>query len=312
MPPTGIRCFFFQMRPPSSIRGVLSLVLATLRSIAVLLRTRPRVALATGGYVSAPAAFAAWLTRVPVVLFLPDVVPGRAVSWLVPRARKIAVTSEDSLRWLPERKTVVTGYPVRPFFLQVTRESGRRRFDLPDDASVVCVVGGSQGAQSINDAVARWLPNLLSQHVVLHVCGERNIDGARAVERDLPPNLRSRYLLFPFLEGQDMALALAAADLAVSRSGASVLGELPAVGTPAVLVPLPIAGVHQTENAHYLADRSAAVVLENDDLRESLGPTLEVLLADPHRLHAMSNACRALATPDAAARIADIVRQEAA
>lgn len=311
VPASGVRCFFFPMRPPSSIRGLLSLVLAAIRSAAVIVRTHPRVTLATGGYVSAPAAFAAWLLRVPVVLFLPDVVPGRAVAWLAPRARKIAVSAEDSLRWLPSDKAVVTGYPVRAVFERASREGGRRRLDLPLEASVICVVGGSLGAQSVNAALSFWLPRLLANHYVVHVCGERNVEAAREAAAGLDGNQRSRYRLFPFLEAEDMAAALAAADLAVCRSGASVLGELPATGTPAVLVPLPIPAVHQLENARYLAGRGAAVILENDDLPEALGPTLEVLLADPSRLHAMATACRSLARPDAARAIAEIVEREA-
>src|SRR5205085_8206434 len=134
-----------------------------------VLRTRPRAALATGGYACTPAALACWLCRVPLVLFLPDVVPGKAASWLVPLARKIAVSTDDALRYLPAEKTVVTGYPVRESFVDVSREQGRERFELPADATVLLVFGGSQGARSINQALAGCLPDLLDQYYVLHV-----------------------------------------------------------------------------------------------------------------------------------------------
>jgi UDP-N-acetylglucosamine--N-acetylmuramyl-(pentapeptide) pyrophosphoryl-undecaprenol N-acetylglucosamine transferase len=108
-----------------------------------------------------------------------------------------------------------------------------------------------------------------------------------------------------------MAAALAAADLCLCRSGASTLGELPATGTPAVLVPLPIAGVNQRQNAEYLVAGGAAVMLDNDDLTERLAPVLETLLADRERLDGMSVAARSLARPDASAAIARLILETA-
>jgi UDP-N-acetylglucosamine--N-acetylmuramyl-(pentapeptide) pyrophosphoryl-undecaprenol N-acetylglucosamine transferase len=277
-----------------------------------MLRERPRATLATGGYVSVPAAVASWLCRVPLVLFLPDVVPGVAVRRLVPIARCIAVTSEDSLRYLPRDKTVVTGYPVRESFLRATRESGRQLLGIPAEATVLCVFGGSLGAQSINRAVARYLPDLLRRHYVLHICGWQRLEEAQAAAVGLTELQRARYRLYPFLDEEHMAAAMASADLALCRSGASTLGELPAVGTPAVLVPLPQREVHQLENASYLADRGAAVVLANDELHDRLGEVLLSLLDDPDRLLRMAEACASLARPQAADDVAALLLELAA
>ncbi|MDQ2741492.1 MAG: UDP-N-acetylglucosamine--N-acetylmuramyl-(pentapeptide) pyrophosphoryl-undecaprenol N-acetylglucosamine transferase, partial [Chloroflexota bacterium] len=236
VPVAGIRCYLFPMWPPGTPRGILSLLVATLRSLVVIARTAPRGTVATGGYVSMPAAVASWLLRVPLVLYLPDVVPGKAIRRLVPLARRIAVTAEDSRRYLPGDKTVVTGYPVRESFLRVSRASGRRRFGLPDDAVVLVVFGGSQGSRSINEALSACLPNVLADAHVIHICGDQRRSEAEVAAAGLPVELRPRYHLFPYLHDLDMAEALAAADLALCRSGASILGELPATGTPAVLV----------------------------------------------------------------------------
>jgi UDP-N-acetylglucosamine--N-acetylmuramyl-(pentapeptide) pyrophosphoryl-undecaprenol N-acetylglucosamine transferase len=312
VPPTGIHCRLFPMAPPTSPRGIALLSLATLRSLPLLWRRRPRAALATGGYVSTPASTAAWLLRVPIVLFLPDVVPGKAVRWLIPLARRIAVSTEDSLSYLPPEKTTVTGYPVREWFRDATKETSRAHFQLPAGATVLCVAGGSQGARSINDALAHHLPSLLDRVHVLHICGEQRLPEAQRAADALTPQQREHYRLYPYLEGAEMAQALAAADLVLCRSGASVLGELPATGTPGLLVPLPEPSVHQRENAEYLARRGAAVLLENDELASRLAETLDELLSDRERLARMAIACRALDCPGAAADIAGLIAEAAA
>lgn len=312
MPRTGIRCFLFPMAPPSTIRGIGLLALATLRTLAVLVRTRPRVALATGGYVSTPVTLAAWSMRIPVILFLPDVVPGKAVAWLTPFARRIAASTESALAYLPPGKTVVTGYPVRNTFRAASRDKARARFGLPDDAAVLSVFGGSQGSRSINEALAAHLPSLLARHHVIHICGEQRWPEAQRAAANLPDEQRDRYLLFPYLHDEEMADALAAADLALCRSGASTLGELPATGTPAVLVPLPEAAVHQQENAEYLAAAGAAVVLPDAELPARLGALLDGLLGNQTELDRMAAACRSLDRPEAAEAIAALLLAEAA
>jgi UDP-N-acetylglucosamine--N-acetylmuramyl-(pentapeptide) pyrophosphoryl-undecaprenol N-acetylglucosamine transferase len=308
----SIQAHFFPMAPPSTARGLLLLALASLRCFVVLLRRRPQVTFGTGGYVCVPAALASWLLRVPLVLFLPDVVPGKAVAWLVPLARRIAVSTEAGAQRLPAGKAVVTGYPVRDAFRGVTRGTARKRFGLPGEVIVLGVFGGSQGTRTINEVVARLLPSLLSRCHVLHVCGRERVEEARAAAAALPDELRERYHLYPYLEGEDMAAAMAASDLAVCRSGASVLGELPAAGTPAVLVPFPVPAVHQRENAQYLAAHGAAVIVDDANLSTRLGPTVQELLADAERLREMAAACRSLARPDAAAAIADLIARTAA
>jgi UDP-N-acetylglucosamine--N-acetylmuramyl-(pentapeptide) pyrophosphoryl-undecaprenol N-acetylglucosamine transferase len=309
VPRTGIPCFFFPMAAPRSARGVLLLVLAAVRSMAVMLRSRPTVTVATGGYVSAPVALASWLARIPIVLFLPDVVPGKAVGWLAPMARRIAVTTPASIPYLPAGKAAVTGYPVRQCFYNASGERGRRRLGIPADAKVLCVFGGSQGARSINEAVAASLPELLDRFWVIHICGEQRHAEALEAAAYVPSPLRSRYLLFPYLHDENMADALAASDLALCRSGASTLGELPMVGTPAILAPLPEPNVHQRENADCLAGAGAAVVVDDGELKARLSFLVNELLLDPKRLRAMSNACHDLARLDAARAIATLVRE---
>lgn len=312
VPRSGIPFFLFPMAPPHSLRGLLLQTIALVRSLAVIVRIGPEVTYATGGYVSAPAAIASWLLRVPVVLFLPDVVPGRAVAWLAPLARRIAVTTETAAHHLPPHKVVVTGYPVRDVFEEASRDAGRDRFSLPQEATVLCVFGGSQGARSINLALANCLAEVLETAYVLHICGEKRLEEAQRAAADLSDVQRARYRLFPYLHDRDMADALAGADLVVCRSGASTLGELPILGLPGVLVPFPDPSVHQRENAEYLAAHGAAVVVEDEALDSRLGPILRELLPDRARLSSMARASASLARPHAADAIARLIERVAA
>jgi UDP-N-acetylglucosamine--N-acetylmuramyl-(pentapeptide) pyrophosphoryl-undecaprenol N-acetylglucosamine transferase len=268
---------------------------------------KPRAVLSTGGYASFPVALAARSYGIPFAVYLPDLYPGWAVQATARLAGCVAVTAEESLRRLPRGKGVVTGYPVRPEFWEATREGGREKLGLDPKEKVLFVIGASQGAHSINRAIAAELSGLLELCEVVHVSGQADEHWLSEIRDGLAPNLRSRYHLFGYLH-EDTAWAMAAADLAVCRSGASTLGELPAVGLPAILVPYRYAGGHQRANARYLERQGAAVIL-NDDEVDRLLPLAGSLIHDKARLRAMKLAARRLARPDAARRIAGLVLQ---
>lgn len=266
---------------------------------------RPDVCFVTGGWVTVPVALAAWRARVPLVIYLPDITPGLAVRSLQRLARRVAVSVPEAATYFGD-KAVVTGYPVRRALWETNREAAREALGLPVDARVLLVFGGSRGARSINRALVAGLPEVLSLAHVIHVTGSLDHGWVREAADALPEALRSRYRVHAYLH-EEMPLALAAADLVVCRAGASVLGELPAVGVPAVLVPYPYAGRHQERNARYLAERGAAVIVDDERLSQELVPTVRALLADEARRARMAAASRALATPDAATRLVDIL-----
>ena len=265
---------------------------------------RPDVVLLTGGYVGVPVALAARLRGVPTVVFLPDVSPGRAVQLMARLASAIAASADQALSHLPPAKTQVTGYPVRQAVRQGDRAAARMRLGLDPGATAVLVVGGSQGARRLNRAALDGAASLPDTVHLLHVAGERDHESVTREHCALPPALRERYRLFAFLQDNEMADALAASDLVVSRAGASVLGEYPARGLPSVLVPLPIAGGHQARNARVLADAGAAVVIDDAGFDgDTLVEAVVGLLGDPDRLRAMGAAARQLDRPDAASRV---------
>jgi UDP-N-acetylglucosamine--N-acetylmuramyl-(pentapeptide) pyrophosphoryl-undecaprenol N-acetylglucosamine transferase len=265
----------------------------------------PQAVLSTGGYAGFPVALAARTRGVPVAVYLPDLLPGWAVRAIARLAHKAAVTAVEGLRRLPSAKTVVTGYPVREEFWRANRKDGRERLDLDQEEKVLFITGASSGAHSINKAVASDLPGLLQLCEVVHLSGHNDEPWLREIRDSLPEGLRKRYHLYGYMYG-DTPWAMAAADLALCRSGASVMGELPAVGLPAVLVPYPYAGGHQRLNARYLERHGAAVILADSELDRVL-PVVGELLHDASRLRAMREASRRIARPDAARRIARIL-----
>jgi UDP-N-acetylglucosamine--N-acetylmuramyl-(pentapeptide) pyrophosphoryl-undecaprenol N-acetylglucosamine transferase len=308
LPFTGVSAAGVRGKTPlAAARGVLALLRGTAQAWRVLGRFRPRAVFATGGYASVPVALAARARRVPVLVYLPDVHPGWAVRLLARLAARVAVTSARAAAHLPRGRTAVTGYPVRPAFFAVTRPRARERLGLPPRRPVLLVAGGSSGSRDLNRALARHLPQFLALAEVVHSCGAPFEAELRRLAERVPAPLRGRYHLYAYLD--DMPAAMAAADLAVMRAGASTLGELPAVGLPAVLVPGPFSD--QGRNARYLAERGAAVVLPNDRLDDLLA-VVRRLLTDPERLAAMRRAMTALARPTAAADLARLLLEVAA
>ena len=261
---------------------------------------RPDVMMFTGGYVAAPMAVAG--RGVPTLLFVPDVEPGLALKFLARFADRVAVSTADSQRYF-SKSVVVTGYPVRPELQRWTRTRGRAALKLRVDLPVVLVAGGSKGARSINEALVRCLPDVLKLAQVVHITGQGEWEAVIAATSGLTAIERRRYRAFPYLHEQ-MGAALAAADIAVMRAGASTLGELPFFGLPAILVPYPHAWRYQRVNAEYLAAQKAAVVIVDQDLESQLLPAIQKLLRNSKRRQSMQKGMRSLARPDAAQALA--------
>lgn len=295
------------LAPWRAARNLVKLTQGFFAALRLGRRRRPDALFVTGGYASVPVAMAAWVLRVPILLYLPDIEPGLAVRVVARLATRIGVTVEDSRAFLPAHKVVVTGYPVRPEFAGIGRTAARAALGLPEGEPALLAFGGSTGARSINQAVVENLEALLEVVHVVHITGERDWPWVAARAEGLPATAWGRYHPYPYLHGAAMGQVLAAADLAVCRAGASTLGELPYFGLPAVLVPYPYAWRYQRVNAEWLVERNAAVVLEDARLKEELMPTVLSLLADPVRLARMRENASALARPDAAERLAGIL-----
>lgn len=303
------------MAPPQLARGLALLVRGTRQAYHIIGRFKPDVIFVTGGYVSAPVVLAGRARRVPIVIYLPDIVPGLAIRSLARLATRVAVSFEKSRQYLSQEKVVVTGYPVRAALFSANQARARQSLGLDPDAKTVLIFGGSRGARRINQAVAAALEALLDPSTgsaqglaqLIHIAGRLDIAELERRRKALPATLTSRYHLFAYLH-EEMADALVAADLVVSRAGAATLGEFPAARVAAVLVPYPYAGAHQADNAAVLAEAGGAIILPDAELTgDRLLDTVRSILSDEDRLAAMRANMGRLARPDAARRIAELL-----
>ncbi len=319
VPQAGIRLETIQGGPivgvplATRLRNGLRLLWSLGSAWRLLRRFRPQVLFMTGGYVNVPVALVARLRRVPAAIYLPDIEPGSAIKFLSRFVEKVACTSADSGVYFDAGKAVVTGYPVRAEVraaAQMDKAAALAPFDLRPDRLTLFVFGGSRGARSINRALKAILPTLLTEYQVIHISGELTWPEVAANAAQLPAELRAYYRPYAYLD-EEMGPAYRAADLVVARAGASMLGECPAFGLPAILTPYPYAWRYQKVNADYLAERGAAIRLDDERMADELLPTIQAILADPARRAAMAAAASALDQPQAAQRIGQLLMQTA-
>ena len=309
VPAAGYEIDFVRVRgidrrnPLRAARAGVEALGATVASARAIRRRGADVVLGGGGFVAGPAGLGAVLARVPLVLTEADSHLGLANRLLAGRARTVCLAFPIAGR--DGRRYAVTGRPVPAAVLEADRGAARERFGVAPDDRCLLVMGGSQGARSINEcALAAFAEREGRDFAVVHVSGRRDFERLR--ERLAAAPYKERYTLLAY--EPNLGDCLAACDLVLGRSGGSIF-ELTAAGRPAVLVPYPHAAAgHQATNAAWMAEAGAAVVVRDEELEAArLAAEVNGLLGDPARLAAMAAASAALAKPDAARRIADIV-----
>lgn len=284
-----------------TLLGMLRLAYACCQALGLVWRRRPDCVLGMGGYAAGPAGFAAWLLRKPLVIHEQNAVAGTTNRLLAPLARRLLAGFPGAFG--DRRGVRVLGNPVRTELVAAAR-GNHWHYDGGRPLRLL-VLGGSLGAQAINNAVpdaARRLWEAGAGLEIWHQSGEAHIE---AVREAYGPGEESRLRLAPFIE--DMAAAYTWADLVLCRAGALTVAELAVMGRPAILVPLPQAiDNHQWWNARSLSDRGAGVLLEQAQLSgESLARLVGELRADSERLGAMARAALDAALPEAASQVAD-------
>ncbi len=292
-----------------NVKSVASLLVAFRRAWRLVGERRPQVVVSVGGYASVPCALAAVVRRVPIVVAEQNAAPGAANRLVGRWAKACAVSFPDT----PLPRAVVTGNPVRPEVLAIDRardtQPARTKLGVEPGRRVVLIFGGSLGALRINraaiEAAQRWAGR--GDLHVRHVVGSRDWAELTAAGPPVPPGAPLRYVAIEY--DDDMPTSLAAADVVVCRSGASTSFELLAAGLPSILVPSPfVTADHQTANARHLERAGAAVVVPDAELDGArLAAEVDALLADRHRLEAMSRAATAASAPRAADEIAALV-----
>ena len=286
------------------LKAPLRLLRSLWQALAILRRLRPRAVLSFGGYAAGPGGLAAWLLRRPLLVHEQNRAPGLTNRILARFAKRVLCGFPGSFAG---REAEAVGNPVRPDISAIAAPA--ERFAGRSGAVRLLVLGGSQGAYSLNVALPQVLARLpqAQRPQVRHQCGERHADKARAAYADAGVEAG----IEPFIA--DMAAAYAWADLVVCRAGALTLAELCAAGVGSLLVPFPNAvDDHQTRNAEFLVERgAAAIVAEGEGFADRLLAATASLLADATRRGAMAQAARAAALPQAAQRVAQIVIEEA-
>lgn len=308
LPGRGLQRGFSLSSLAANATAAAELARAFVQALLVLRRRKPAVVVGLGGYASVAVGVAAGLSRVPLVITEQNAVPGLANRLLSRVAAGAATAFEDT----DLRRAAWTGNPVRAEVLAADRSAGRSAaraaLGVDEECRLVAVFGGSLGARTINEAIAGALDlwrdrsDLHIHHIAGHrdyedLSGRVSAEPARALNYDL------------VAYEDDMATVYAAADLVVSRAGATTVAELAAVGMPAVLVPLPGApGDHQTANARRLEAAGGAVLVRDGDLDATrLVAEVDTLLEDPDRLDSMAGAARSLARPEAAGAVVDLM-----
>jgi undecaprenyldiphospho-muramoylpentapeptide beta-N-acetylglucosaminyltransferase len=268
---------------------------------------KPDVIFYTGGYIGVPMALAA--KKVHSVVFIPDIEPGLALKTIMRFADRILVSTDHSIPYIKHAdKVTVTGYPIRNEIKAWDRKTGRAHFGITPDAKVVLVFGGSKGAKSINDALIPHINALTEMMHIIHITGSENWEQCESIYKDLEITHPEKYHAYPFLH-EEMGAAFAAADLVVCRAGASIIGELPYFGLPAILSPYPHAWRYQYQNADYLVSNHSAVLLEDESLQSELSTRITDLILDEIKLSTMKNNMRRLMVKDAANTIAEIIEK---
>jgi UDP-N-acetylglucosamine--N-acetylmuramyl-(pentapeptide) pyrophosphoryl-undecaprenol N-acetylglucosamine transferase len=284
----------------SLARGMGLLPLSASDAWEVVARRRPSVVIGVGGYSSGPVVMLAALRGIPTMVMEQNAVPGLTNRLLARLVKAAAVTYEESVPFF-SGKAFVAGNPVRPEFFNEEAHEDRR---LPPGAARVLVFGGSQGAHAINVALVEAAPRLAAAEprvAITHQTGERDLEMVRDGYRRA--GLEARVEPFLFTMDREMK----AADIVVSRAGATSLAELAAAGRAAILVPLPTAtDDHQRRNAEALVRQGAAVMIEQRDLTgERVAADVLALAVDPARRAGLATAARQLARPHAARAIVD-------
>jgi UDP-N-acetylglucosamine:LPS N-acetylglucosamine transferase len=281
------------------------------QALVLTIRQRPGVLFLTGGWVGFPVAAACWLQRRPIVIYVPDIEPGLALRLLGRYfARAVAVTVKETGPFFPGKTVIETGYPLRPQMHGVERAAAIQSFGLDPARRILLVFGGSRGSRGINTLFGQIAPDLLAEGVqIIHVSGRLDWEQVQAQHAILSDTQKTNYRIFPYMA--DIERAFAAADLVISRAGAATLAEYPEHALPAILVPYPYAWRYQKVNADWLAERGAAIRLDEDRLATELLPTIRALLHDPARLDTMRAAMGSLKRSDGAEKLARLLAETA-
>lgn len=287
-----------------NLQAVCDLFKGTFESAVILLKYHPDIVVGFGSLASVPVVMFAWLFRIKTLIHEQNVLMGKANRFLALFADKIAVSFAETKAYLRNygNKIIVTGNPLRDSLKKYSKQEAKSFFGLEADKFTVLVMGGSQGAHTINEVFLEavssgFLGNNLG---IIHLCGRQDFDYLN----NKYAALKIKVKLFDFFE--KMEYAYSASDLVISRSGAVTITEIMYYGLPCILVPYPFAYQHQIANARVVEQRGGGLIIENDKLNaESLKIVIEDFLSNPQKLDAYRNSYREFSAVSASDTLAE-------
>lgn len=285
------------------------ILFGTITATWTLFQIYPDVVFGKGGFVSFPTLFAARILRIPVIIHESDTVPGRVNKWAGKFAKRIAVAFPEATKYFPEDKVAVIGNPVRKELQNPVPEGAFDFLKLNKSIPVILVMGGSQGAEIINDHLMDALPQLLDRFQIIHQTGKEKLEQveemSRAMILDHPH--KERYKIFSYLDTLAMRMAAGASSIVISRAGASAMSEISSWGVPSIIIPITDSnGDHQRQNAFAYARAGACSVIEEKNLSKNIIVSeCNRIIDNPDIAEKMKKSAKEFNKPDASKRIAE-------
>jgi UDP-N-acetylglucosamine--N-acetylmuramyl-(pentapeptide) pyrophosphoryl-undecaprenol N-acetylglucosamine transferase len=287
----------------SNLLDLFLILIGFFQAFFIVVRFRPDIVMAKGGYVTIPAIFASLVCRIPVITHESDVVMGLSNRIAAAFAKKICVSFPvEFYKGLPSQKLIFTGNPVRKEFYEIEKEIKRVRRKIP----TILITGGSQGSQKINQLIFSILPKLLKFAKVVHLTGPLGFEEAKKNKEKLRKDLKDRYLIYDFID-KEMPKIMKESDIVISRAGAGALAEIAATHKPSILIPLPTAaGDHQTKNAIIFEQKKAAIVIKENELSsDKILKEIRKLIKNKNTLIEMGQRAGELSQTKAASKIVE-------
>lgn len=280
---------------------------AVIRAFIMLYKIYPDVVFSKGAYASFPVTLAARWLRIPIIIHESDSSPGRANKFASTFAKRIAISFPRAAEFFPADKVALTGNPIRKELFEPIREGSYEAFHFDQNIPVLFIIGGSQGAQKINDMLITASPELVKDFQIIHQIGAKNINTCKAtIDMMLEKNpLKDRYKMLPYLNLQEMRMAAGIADLVISRGGSTIF-EIAAWGIPSIIIPITEThGDHQRVNAYEYARAGACVVMEENNLTPKLFvEEVKRIIGDKKIAEGMRTSAKTFTKKDAALSIA--------
>jgi UDP-N-acetylglucosamine--N-acetylmuramyl-(pentapeptide) pyrophosphoryl-undecaprenol N-acetylglucosamine transferase len=282
----------------AQLKSLFLVPVGLMQSLRILRTFSPQLVIGIGGYAAGPVLLAALLLRIKRIILEPNLVPGLANKLIAPYVDLAFIAFEESRAYLQTKKIKICGVPVRP---EIARAGEAPRKEKDPNRRTLLILGGSQGARSINRAMVEAIPILEKEKLslsIIHQTGKRDWEEVKTAYGQSALSARVE----PFIH--DMAEVYAAADLVVSRAGAGTLSELAVAGKPSLLIPFPFATAHQEKNAAaFVSSGAAEMILDHALNGKGVADRILALLSDPERLKDMGEAAKRRGHPQAAEEI---------